>query len=424
MNYLCRSAKLAGTVDIPGSKSHTIRAVVIAALADGESRIDAPLVSADALSALEAARALGANVRQCDTCWWIQGCGGRPVATRDTIDIGNSGTTLRIMMGAASLLREGSVRLTGDEQIRRRPAGPLAEALNQLGAHVVSEGGNGCAPFLVSGLLEGGRCAIEAPTSQYVTSLLLAAPLAAGNTTIDVLELNEKPYVRMTLDWLRDQGVQVHAEPEMRGFEVKGGRQYHAFRKRIPADFSSATFFLAAGALPGNRTLCRGLDMGDSQADRKVVDYLRVFGADVSVSHDRIEVSCRNLVGTEFNLSETPDALPMMAVLGCFAEGETRLTHVAHARIKETDRIAVMRNELGKMGADIEERADGLVIRGCDLHGADVEGHGDHRVVMALAIAAQAAQGETRISTAEAAGVTFPAFPHLLANIGGAIEIR
>ena len=421
MNFLCRSSALHGSVVIPGSKSHTIRACAIAAMASGESIIERPMVSADTLAAIRAAAALGAGVDMRPTQWRIHGTGGTPVARKTTVDVGNSGTTLRVVMGLASHLTSGSMVLTGDEQIQRRPAGQLAAALNELGARITSQRDNSCAPFDVSGTLRGGRVTIEAPTSQFVTSLLLTCPFAPLDTILDVPLLNERPYVQMTLDWLTSQKIEVPHE-DMTRFHIPGGQSFHAFSRAIPADFSSATFFLGAGALGDNSITCRGLDLEDSQADKKVVEYVREMGANVKIDDDAISVSANTLQGVELDLNETPDALPVMAVLGCFAEGETRLVNVAHARIKETDRIAVMCAELTKMGADIEERPDGLVVRQSDLHGAHVDGHHDHRVVMALALAGMACDGETLITTAESAGVTFPEFADLMISLGGQIE--
>lgn len=422
MNFVCRPSRVQGCVRIPGSKSHTIRALVIGGLADGESVIKAPLVSADTLSAAAGMRAVGAELDCTDPeRWRVNGCGGVPRIHADVIDVGNSGTTLRVLLGTASLLRQGSVRLTGDEQIRTRPAQPLADALNALGADVISVHANGCAPFDVRGCLRGGETAVECVTSQYLTSLLLACPLADNDTVIRVPVLNEAPYVQLTLDWLAAQDLDVRHE-QMRLFRIRGGQAYSPFERRVPADFSSATFFLGAGALPGNCVTCLGLDMDDSQPDKAVVEYVRRMGAAVRVDGDRVTVAAERLEGAEFDLNETPDALPLMAVLGCLARGETVLRNVAHARIKETDRIAVMASELRKMGAEIRELEDGLVVRETRLTGAVVDGHKDHRVVMALAVAGMAATGETVVRTAESAGVTFPQFAELMAGLGGSIE--
>jgi 3-phosphoshikimate 1-carboxyvinyltransferase len=421
MNLIVGRATLRGEVEIPGSKSHTIRAVAIASLAEGESRIRAPLDSEDGLAAVRAYHALGAGIEMDPGEWRVTGTGGELRAPDNVIDVGNSGTTVRVAMGSCALLRKGVAVLTGDEQIRRRPGGPLAASLEDLGARVRSTRDNGCPPFVVEGRLRGGETSIEATTSQYVTSLLINAPLADGDSTIHVPVLNEAPYVGITLDWLERQGIVVEHD-ELKEFRVAGGQRFKPVDRRIPADFSSATFFLAAGAMGENEVVSVGLDMNDTQGDKAVVDYLRQMGARVTVGEDRITVAPGDLAGCEIDLNATPDALPMMAVLGCFARGTTRLVNVPQARVKETDRIAVMRQELERMGAKATELEDGLVIEESPLHGAQVSGHGDHRVVMALAVAGSMAEGQTTIHGAEAMAVTFPGFLESMRRLGA--EIR
>jgi len=411
-------------VAIPGSKSHTIRAVAIASLAQGRSVIRQPLDSADARAAVRAYTALGATIDTSnDDAWHVTGTGGNVAAPSGGIDVANSGTSLNISVGSAALITEGIVRFTGDAQIQRRPAGPIMGALNDLGANIVSDNNNDCPPLTVRGTLRGGRTTLEAPNSQYLTSLLINCPLAEGDSEIELSLLYERPYVRMTLDWLAHCGIRVEYETFDR-FVIPGGQKYMPIDRAVPADFSSATFFLAAGAIGDNDVTSIGLDMTDAQGDKQVVDYLRQMGADVSIDGDAIRVHGNGLSGGEIDLNATPDALPMMAVVGCFAAGETRLVNCPQARIKETDRIAVMAGELKKMGADIEELEDGLVIRESQLTGCEVEGHDDHRVVMALAVAGSMAKGQTRITTAEAMNVTFPGFVASMQSLGAAITLQ
>lgn len=423
MNLVCERSVLHGSVEIPGSKSHTIRAVAIASLAHGESLIHQPLDSQDARSSVAAYRALGAEIETEPGLWQVQGFGGEPKPPADVIDVANSGTTLNIALGSCALLRSGVAVLTGDEQIRRRPSGALAAALNDLGASIRSTRGNGCAPFVVEGTMRGGATEIEAVSSQFVTSLLINAPLADGDSHIRVPLLNEQPYVEMTLDWLASQGVLVSHE-HLREFRVSGGQSYRAFDRRIPGDFSSATFFLAAGALGQNDVKCLGLDMNDTQGDKAVVEYLRQMGAEIGEGPGGIRVRGTGLKGCEIDLNDTPDALPMMAVCACFASGATQLVNVPQARIKETDRIAVMCAELRRLGAKVEELPDGLVIEQSELHGADVDGHGDHRVIMSLAIAGSLIPGRTVIHGCEAVSVTFPSFAEALRGLGGKVSIE
>ncbi len=413
---------------MPGSKSHTIRALAIATLAEGRSRIRAPLASADTESCVAACRALGAEVEQGPEEWIVRGTAGSPRAPEDVVNVGNSGTTLYILMSVAALC-DGWTVFTGDSQIRARPVEPLLDSLVELGARGFTTRGNGRPPLALGGRLRGGEARIACPTSQYLTSLLLSCPLAEGDSRITVTELNERPYVQMTLDWLKWMGIRVSCTQEPRHggrreaaalavYQVEGGQSYRAFDRAIPGDYSSATFFLCAAAVTGGRLTLEGLDRDDIQGDREVLSILERMGCGVRWSRDAVTLTGGPLRGGAFDLNGIPDALPALAVTACFAEGTTELTGVPQARLKETDRIAVMREELSKMGARIQEKPDGLIVEGAGLRGARVSGHADHRVVMALAVAGKAASGETSIDTAEAARITFPGFFDLLAQAG------
>ncbi len=425
MKLRIRQGNLHGAVSIPGSKSHTIRGLILGSLAHGVSRLLRPLRSSDTESCVRLCRSLGAEVETSDLrCWKVSGTAGTPTAASGPVDVGNSGTTLFLGMGAAALC-EGLSELTGDEQTRRRSAGPLLEGLSALGATAYSKDGTGCAPLVVGGGLRGGRVSIECSTSQYMSSLLIASPLASGDTDITAPLLNEKPYVRMTVRWLEELGIELEAADDLQHFRVPGGQRYRAFEKAIPADFSSATFFLVAAAVTGSELLLRGLDVNDTQGDRAVVGMLQEMGCAVVVEPGGVRIrGPERLEGATFDLNATPDALPAMAVAGSVAEGETRLLNVPQARVKETDRLSVMAQELGKLGAAVEELSDGLVLKGGGLRGAHVSGHGDHRVVMALAVAGLAAQGDTTVDTAEAASVTFPEFPQLMREAGAEITLN
>jgi 3-phosphoshikimate 1-carboxyvinyltransferase len=422
MNFVCRQSRLSGEVTIPGSKSHTIRAVAIAALATGKSAIEAPLDSGDARSAVRAFTALGAKIDCQPDIWTVTGNGGELHAPENVVDVGNSGTTVNIAMGSAALIRDGLTVFTGDHQIRRRPSGTLLAALNDLGARAESTRGNGCPPIVIRGRLKGGTTTIECKSSQYLTSLLINCPLADGDTVIKVPVLEEKPYVEMTLDWLARQGIKLE-HTGLSEFRIPGKQGYKAFARRIPADFSSATFFLCAGAIGDNDVIVRGLDLTDTQGDKAVMDYLRQMGANIEVQPDGgIRVRPGHLKGCRLDLNATPDALPMMAALACFADGKTTLANVAHARIKETDRITTMREELTKLGAKVTELPDGLIIEGAKLTAAEVNGHHDHRIAMSLAIAGSALAGETIVRTAESATITFPTFTECMRDIGANIS--
>ncbi|GHU58888.1 3-phosphoshikimate 1-carboxyvinyltransferase [Spirochaetia bacterium] len=447
--------QFSGTFRIPASKSHTIRRLLMAALAEGVSEIGYPLDSLDARSCVAFCRALGAVVEEHrgrdDQCanpadangekllrWTVTGIAGRRALAGSTlpIDVGNSGTTLFLALGIAAL-GTGDITLTGDEQLRRRSAAPLLEALAHLGATVRS-GPGGCAPVTIRGPWKGGKVSISCPTSQYLSSLLLAAPLAAAGivTEIETPLLNEKPYIEMTLSYLDAQHILYEKAADLSWFRIPGGASYRPLNGSVPGDFSSAAFpgcaaaigSLATGSLTGGATLL-GLDPDDTQGDKVFFDILGKMGCTVrweklpvkeAAAEEWALVLSRTgpLHGGEFDLNATPDMLPALAAVACYAEGDTALVNVAHARIKETDRIAVMAAELGTLGCIVEERPDGLIIHGNGGRGirggVTVQGHGDHRVVMALAAAALGANGPVTIDTAEVAAVTYPGFLELL----------
>jgi 3-phosphoshikimate 1-carboxyvinyltransferase len=409
---------LSGEITIPSSKSHTIRALLIAAMAKGESTIINPLDSADTRSCIEAIKILGAKIKFEDDRWIIMGTGGNIKPVSDTIDAGNSGTTLYLTAGLAALGSE-KITFTGDKQIQSRPVENLLASLRDLGAEINIYGKNGCPPFSIKGPLTGGTTSIECPTSQYLSSLLLCTPLIKGNTEIDIPILREQPYVEMTLKWLDDQFI-MYDTTDFKNFFIPGGQHFEAYAKQVPGDFSSATFFLCAAAITRSTLTLKGLDMADSQGDKAVVYMLEKMGCLIEIGRDYVKIEGESLSGCELDLNDTPDALPALAVTACFAEGETKLFNVPQARLKETDRISVMREELTKMGADITELPDGLIIKGSStelLNGTEVSGHDDHRIIMALAIAALSSKGETIIDNTSAVSITFPNFFELLNQI-------
>jgi 3-phosphoshikimate 1-carboxyvinyltransferase len=440
---------------IPASKSHTIRRLILAALGEGVSEIRYPLDSLDARSCLGIIGALGANIEErrapdpgCPNpadkdgrkllAWTVRGLGfraGTGSAIRGdgaALDVGNSGTTLFLVLAAAAL-GDVPVTFTGDRQIARRSAGPLLDALSGLGIAVESAGG--CVPITVRGPWKGGRVSLPCPTSQYLSAILLAAPLAPPGAVTEVLvpQLNEKPYIELTLSYLKAQNIPYQAAADFSRFVIPGGASWKPVSGPVPGDFSSAAFPGCAAAVSGGDITLLGLDPEDSQGDKAFFDMLARMGCDIrwekraeSGGTKRtawaLSVSRRGpLKGGVFDLNATPDMLPAAAVTAACARGDTALVNAAHARIKETDRIAVMAAELAKLGVRCTERPDGLIIHGRPedggkppLNGGAVNGHGDHRIVMALAAAALGASGPVEIQGAESAAVTYPGFLELL----------
>ena len=440
-----------GTVRIPTSKSHTIRRLIIASLADGVSEIIHPLDSLDIQSCVAACRAFGAEITECripasksadkshskaaaDTglvSYTVRGNNGfKNGVGHRFIDVGNSGTTLFFTLAAAGLGTE-AFEITGDDQIQRRSAAPLLEALSGLGIRAESLKGNGCAPFIVQGPWKGGQVSLPCQTSQYLSAILLAAPLApAGTITgITVPLLNERPYIEMTLACLDAQGIRREAAPDFSRFEIPGGATWKPFSCPISGDFSSAAFPACAAAIAGGPVTILGLDPDDPQGDKFFLEILARMGCEVcwKKNHSADTENAAEwavtvfrsgpLRGGSFDLNAAPDLLPAAAAAAAFAQGDTVLFNVAHARVKETDRIAVMTAELARLGVHCTERQDGLIIHGGGLSGVSgglINGHGDHRIVMAFAAAALAAKTPIEIDSAECTAVSYPGFLELM----------
>lgn len=408
---------LTGKILIPASKSHTIRAVAIATMADGRSVLRNPLESTDARSAFRAAEEFGAVITVEPDAWIIEGIGGNISPKAKFVDVANSGTSLRIFTALAAL-GINKIMFDGDSSIRKRPMTPLFSALRNLGAVVETE--NDKCPFTIHGPLKGGKTTVNGISSQFLTALLFASPLAGKDTEIVVEDLHEKPYVEITLDWLRKQNIRFEQEG-LEQFRVFGNQHYTPFDRQIPADFSSATFALCAAAITRSEILIKGLDFNDHQGDKEVFSFLQKMGVRLEHRPEGVWVKGGELNGIDIDMNNTPDALPALAVVGCFAKGTTRLLNVAQARLKECDRITAAKTELGKMGAKITELPDGLIIEQSELKGTSVHGYNDHRMVMSLAIAGMAASGETTVDTAESMQITYPSFVHDMDNLGARI---
>jgi len=412
------------TVQAPPSKSYTHRAILAAGYADGATVTD-PLVSADTRATMRAVEAFGGSVTEGDGTLEIEGFAGRPAVPADVIDCANSGTTMRLVTATAALV-DGITVLTGDESLRSRPQGPLLSAIEQLGGRAESTRANGQAPLVVEGPVDGGRVSIPGDvSSQFITALLIAG--AVTDEGIDVAletDLKSAPYVQITLEVLSAFGVDATGTTD--GFAVGGGQSYAPAggSYAVPGDFSSMSYLLAAGALAaeeGEALRVRGAQPS-AQGDTDIVDVLESMGADIEWDRDAGVITTRRsaLSGVEVDVEDTPDLLPTIAVLGAAADGTTRITDCEHVRYKETDRVSAMAEELRKLGSTVEEHHDALVIHGGEsqLEGASVDGRGDHRIVMSLAVAALVADGRTTVSGAEHVAVSFPDFFDVLFAAG------
>ncbi len=419
-----RKSSLKGEIRIPGSKSHMIRALYFGSLGNGRSIIRNPVESKDSLSAAGLVKAMGVNLDMSRDDYWVID-GGQLHVPEDVVDIGNSGTSM--YMGSAILSSlDGMSVVTGDKQIRHRPAQPVLNALLQMGAEAKTLLGNGCAPFFVKGPLKGGKVFVDGIVSQFVSSTILAATLAKEDCEIVVDKANEVSYIEMTLEWMDSLGVRVEIEDNYNRFFVKAGQQYSNFDRSVPADFSSAAFMLVGASITDSEVTLWGLDTTDVQGDKVLIDILRDMGANITVRDNGrggIIIKGGNaLRGRHINCSLTPDSIPILSVLGCYASGETVLYNIESSRLKETDRPLLMQKELGKMGANIELTEHELIIHQCKLSGTEVSGYGDHRIAMALCIAGLIAEGETVVDDISCASISYPGFDKALLELGARAE--
>lgn len=428
MNAKIYPSSIQGEISVPSSKSHTIRALIIATLAGGRSYIRNPLLSDDCKAAMRIAGQFGSTVTAEDGVWIVDGPVDGLKTPDDIVNVDNSGTTLYFMTSVAALLRDYTV-FTGDKSIRKRPVQPLLTALNQLGAQSsTTREGNACAPFFIKGPIHGGEVNVPCTTSQYISSLMIAAPMCDGNIRITTDHPAEIPYLDMTIKWLKEAGIQVtYDEKEHKFFEIKGNQKYKAFDKYMPSDWSSVAFPTVAALTPGSNLTIHNMDFKDSQGDAVVIDHLIRMGADIQkdeTSGDLIIHGGKQLHGISMDLKNTPDALPILCVAGCMADGTTVLDNVAGARLKETDRVSVMTEALSLMGADISATENAITIHGGKkLRGCVQDSHGDHRIAMALTVAGMSAEGYTEITGAECASVTFPNFYPKMQSCGVKIEL-
>ena len=421
-----KPSRIVGEVKAPPSKSYTHRAFTVALLARGESKIINPLLSFDTEATIEAVKALGAEVTREGDVWRVLGTGGELKPRVNLIDARNSGTTIRLMSAIAALSPK-PVRLIGDESILKRPMGPLIEALEKLGAMARCEGAKGRPPVVVGGGLKGGEVEITgAVSSQFISALLLACPCAQDDVDLTITEeLRSKPYVEITLELLDVASAKIKRNKGLTEFKIPGKQTLRPIDLTIPGDFSSAAFVLGAAALTGSKVKVRNLDVKGAQGDRRIVNLLEEFGADVKVMGKTVEVSgTGELNGIEADCGDNPDLVPVLAVLGSLADGETRLTNIPHLRLKETDRLRALATELRKLGAEVEELPDELRLKGVkQLKGAKVNSYGDHRMAMAFAVAGIVAQGETIVDGAESIPVSYPNFVEDMRKLGAKMEL-
>lgn len=426
MQAKVRNQNLTGIVMVPGSKSHTIRAIMIAAMANGRSYIKNPLTSADCKSALSVAEAFGATCEMQNDAWIIEGRNGKLMLPENVVDCGNSGTTTYIACSMAATI-EGSTIITGDAQIRRRPIKSLIESLDNTNADAfLARPGIDAPPVVITGPMTAGDIYLEGKISPQVSGVLLSAAMLDGETTIHVKNPMEVSYVKMTLDWMESQGVKVEHSDDYKKYVVCGPQTYQPVNRAIPSDWSGVAFPLIGAVMTNSEVTIEGVDFSDVQGDKEIVEILIKMGADIVKDLENGKIIIKGgkpLNGVHVDCSNIPDTLPALSVIGAFADGEMILTGLEVVRLKETDRVAVMEKELAKMGVQITSEEDKVTIKGGrGFIGTEVESHDDHRVAMALMMAGLVAKGETVVNEIECIGVSFPNFLEVMNRVGAKIE--
>ncbi len=406
---------ICATLRPPGSKSITNRALILAALAEGTSRLTGALDSDDTRVMIESLRRLGLKVAHDAGSETIEidGCAGRPSAESAELWLENSGTSIRFLT-AMACLGSGSRRLDGNARMRQRPIGPLCDALNQLGAAVRCEGAGGCPPVSVQANgLPGGRATVAADlSSQFLSALLLSAPCA--NAAVDLVlqgPLVSEPYVAMTVRLMADFGVRVETRPG--GYHLEPQR-YRGRTFAIEPDASAASYFFAAAAITGGDVTVEGLSRESLQGDVRFVNVLELMGCSVEWDQNAIRVRGGSLRGIDVDMNDISDTAQTLAAVAVFAQGPTRIRNIAHVRHKETDRIRAVVTELNRLGVETEEHDDGLTIRpradgSPRVRPTVVQTYDDHRMAMSFALVGLRAAG-VRIANPACVGKTYPAF--------------
>ncbi|MFD3304576.1 3-phosphoshikimate 1-carboxyvinyltransferase [Alteromonas macleodii] len=387
-------AKVSGEVNVPGSKSLSNRALLLAALAEGETELTNLLDSEDIEHMLNALTKLGINYRLSEdkTQCVVQGNGGAfNVAEPLELFLGNAGTAMRPLCAALAASNVDTV-LTGEPRMEERPIGDLVDALREADAEVTYLKNEGFPPLQIKGkTLNGGEMSVDGSvSSQFLTALLMAAPLFSGDVTIRIKgELVSKPYIDVTLDTMAKFGVTVKND-NYQTFTISGDAKYIAPGKfMVEGDASSASYFLAAGAIKGGTVRVTGIGQNSIQGDIRFADVLEAMGATVVWNDEYVEITGAPLKGVNMDMNHIPDAAMTIATTALFAEGPTTMTNIYNWRVKETDRLAAMATELQKLGAKVEEGHDYIKVWPTDsLKHAEIDTYNDHRIAMCFSLVA------------------------------------
>lgn len=397
------------TVSIPSSKSFTHRALVVSALAEGESILENALLSEDTEFTKEGLKAFGVTIRQGTHGVSVVGTGGH-LKGGERIFVGNSGTSIRFLCALASL-KKGKTLLDGCERMRKRPMDGLLETLNTLGVAAYAQDGNGCPPVIVESRgIKGGVAEIRSgESSQFLSALLMAAPYAEKDVCLNVVgPLSSRPYVAMTMSVMSAFGVKV--DPTDDGcFFVKAGQRYIPRTYRIEGDASNASYFFSAAALTGGKVKVENFAAESVQGDSAFLSILETMGCHVVRGDGWAEVRGDELHGIEINMNAMPDVVTTLAITAGFAKGTTLIKDIGHLRLKESDRITALARGLSELGVRVEEGKDWLRIEGGKVHGGEIETYDDHRLAMSFAIAGLMVPG-IKIKNERCVDKSFPGF--------------
>lgn len=410
---------LAGSIDCPPNKSYTHRAIFLSTLAKGQSKISNVLLSRDTLATINACKNFGAQIKIDDYNLTVQSSGQIKLqGTR--IDASNSGTTIRIA-AAISSLSENKITLDGDSSLRKRPMQLLLDALQSLGARCTSTYGS--PPITVQGKIYGGKVSIPGSvSSQFISALMIAAPKIENGIVLDIEgDLVSKPYLDATIATMEKFGAKVETISSYKKYKIPR-QDYISTNFVIPSDLSSLALLLSAAVLLGDGLTIHA-SIGDlPQGDKEIISHLQKMGVKININNDTITVtSPQFLDGGRFDLSNTPDLLPPMAILALKSKNPIDIYNVKHARFKETDRIAIMASELSKIGVQVQEKEDGLVLQAPkEPMGAELNSHDDHRLFMAFCIAGMYV-GNCTVSDPESVDVSYPTFIKDMNKVGAKI---
>ena len=421
MNCRVEKSKIRGEVNCPSNKSYTHRGIFLASLAGNNSKVENVLLSADTKATIEACKNFGANIEVNESS----------IIVKESIKIGtkvpeinteNSGTTMRIAIGIASLFSE-EITLTGDESLQKRPMQPLLDALSSVGAKCNSTDGK--PPVKIQGSMLGGEITIPGNlSSQFISSLLISAPLTKNgiNLTIEG-DLVSKPYLDATIATMRKFGVSIQTLIPYKKYNITP-QIYKNATFTVPIDFSSLALLLSFTVLNGEDVTIKGSIGNLPQGDEAFIDFLEQLGVIVTIDSNEIKIkSPEKLQGGIFDLRNSPDLLPPLAILSLISSKPIEIVNVKHARLKETDRIAILARELPKLGISVEEKEDGLILESSkNLTGAKLNSENDHRLFMAFCIAGTYI-GNCVVTDSESVQVSYPNFIQEMNRLGAKIQV-